>query len=148
MQFQEHTDEQLKQLTTSTAKIQQQQKLKFFDTTTTERLDTGNAFEGNVAMTTLKALLDHVQRKKDEVFEPDKKLLPKDKKDDSSTPPGRKEQLMGHQQQYTILILNVCRGARGDLGQSDDLHPGHYWLCCGPGQCLEVPIPGSEKWRR
>ena len=46
------------------------------------------------------------------------------------------------------MILNVCRGARGDLGQSDDLHPGHYWLCCGPGQCLEVPIPGSEKWRR
>ena len=46
------------------------------------------------------------------------------------------------------IILNIVRGARGDLGQSDDLHPGHYWLCCGSGQCLEVPIPGSEKWRR
>ena len=31
------------------------------------------------------------EEKKDEVFEPDKKLLPKDKKDESSTPPGTKE---------------------------------------------------------
>ena len=39
-------------------------------------------------------------------------------------------------------------GAQGGLGLKNHLHFGNGWLCCGPGQCLEIPKAGPREWWR